>query len=81
MAGTMRLFVLAALALTVSGCATSSPPILMGDHHYPPLPPNAPVQVFMKASDIHQSFEVPPCACFFAVVALFYGYQRHNGAV
>jgi len=48
----------AALVATLAACATNTQPILMGDHRYPPLAPNTPVQVFMKDGDIHQSFEV-----------------------
>ena len=53
------LFVTLALTVAVSACTTGagSQPILVGEHRYPPLPANAPIQVFMKDTDIHQNFE------------------------
>src|SRR5271165_2551064 len=54
------LFVTLALTVTVGGCTTGagSQPILIGEHRYPRLAANAPIQVFMKDTDIHQNFEV-----------------------
>src|SRR5271166_2741540 len=56
----MRSALFVTLALTVSACTTGagSQPILIGEHRYPPLPAKAPIQVFMKDTDIHQNFEV-----------------------
>ena len=52
----------AALALIGSvalfGCASSAQPILYGDKHYPALPPDAPVQVFVKETDIEGPHKV-----------------------